>query len=214
MGDGRRVGDEPGPRWIHRRGVVLAARFHPADGSPPRDALVRLSLTFGWPAPVPDFVGMGIRILPDGGDLLLASARMDGDHRLTCSRDVLGCALASGLPCRVAGADRRVAAVPRDPRPGTLAGLGDGAGVAPAVYDLAARARPGTWEPLGRLELTGPAPPDTDLRLRPPATPRRWITPLRQAVYRLSQRPGGAWTRYVPRWPARWRRPASPGWKR
>src|SRR4030095_17034874 len=103
MGDGRRVGDEPGPRWIHRRGVVLAARFHPADGSPPRDALVRLSLTFGWPAPVPDFVGMGIRILPDGRDLLLASAGMDGDHRLTCSRDVLGCALASGLPCRVAG---------------------------------------------------------------------------------------------------------------
>jgi hypothetical protein len=176
-------------RLIHRRGVLFAAMLHGPRG-PARPALARLSATFGWPPPLPDFVGLGIRLTGDPPvDLLLASARPEparGGRALAPSRDVLACAFTSRVPAPLPGGGYAVVeAVPAAPRSATLAALGDGAAACPIVYCLSTVG----GIPLGTLELTAPAPAGTRLRLTPPVAGPEPFTRVRGRIYDWSQRP-------------------------
>jgi hypothetical protein len=176
-------------RLIHRRGVLFAAVLRPPRG-PDRAGLVRLSATFGWPAPLPDWVGLAIRFTGDDPvDLLLASAG-PGHGRagrgLAPSRDVLACAFTSRVPAPLPGGGQAVVeAVPAAARSSTLAELGDGAAACPIAYHLATAG----GIAVGALELVAPAPDGAQLRLSPPVAGPEPFTRLRRRFYDWCQRP-------------------------
>jgi hypothetical protein len=208
-------------RLIHRRGAIFGATLQPsADRSDagPRSALVRISLTFGWPRPLPDWTGLGIRLFaagtganpadlsepsapsaateapgPDGQplDLLLASAATAPDLwcRLEAHRDVLGCSFTSAVRHRIDGRDQVVVAVPAEPRPTTLDELLAGRVPGPIRYRLDVTEHRGSWQTLGELVLTEQHDDDRVLRLAPPSIGPRWFTTTRRVAYRLAQGP-------------------------
>ncbi len=176
-------------RLIHRRGVLFAAVLH-GPGRPDRPALARLSATFSWPPPLPDWVGLAIRVTGDDPvDLLLASATPEhgrAGRALAPSRDVLACAFTSRVPAPLPGGGQAVVeAVPVAARSSTLAALGDGEGACPIAYRLATVG----GIPVGTLELTAPAPDGTRLRLSPPIAGPEPFTRMRRRLYDWCQRP-------------------------
>lgn len=218
----------PGRRWIHRRGVLFRAELHPPAPSPSaaasaspapgsvdevRPALVRLSSTFGWPRPLPDWVGMGIHLLDTGADtdagatdgcdrhdLLLVSSASGRDlwRQMRPVRAPLACSFSSVVRYRLGGADQVVAAIPAAPRPATVdqllagvagaAGVATGQGLCPLAYRLVAAEEPRVWRPLGDLVLVEAIEDDPTVRFHPPAAGRGWVTRLRHRVYTWSRR--------------------------
>ena len=164
---------------MHPRGVVLDAVLErtgaladwgvPWLTGPGRDAaVVRLSRGAGLPAPLPDVLGLAVR-LPGGGrpvDLLLSSAgRGRWTRLLPVPRVDAAVPYSSIMGYRSVAGTLRLGAVPE--RPGRIgADPGPVAAGAPgtAFLLLVARGR-GRWLPFARLELAERAgEPDPDVR--------------------------------------------------
>lgn len=156
---------------MHPRGAVLPAVLvrtgAAADWGVPwlarpagEAAVVRFSRGAGLPAPLPDLLGLAVR-LPDGDrpvDLLLSTSGLGRWTRfLPVPRVDAAAAYSSFMGYRSAAGTLRLAAVPRTPGhvgsdPGPLAAEAPG-----AVFTLlVARGRAGEWVPFARLELGAP----------------------------------------------------------
>jgi hypothetical protein len=171
---------------------LFAATLRPPTGSASsREALVRISDTFGWPRPLPDWVGLAIRLLDNDGepDLLLVSSAPEPEMwcQLRPNRDVLACTFSSAVRYPLEGVEQVVGAVPVENRSATLAELIAGSEPCPLRYRLQVAERPGSWHSLGDLELTERVADDPKLRFHPPATGPRFLAPLRRTVYRWAQ---------------------------
>jgi hypothetical protein len=189
-----------GRRWVHRRGVLFRAELTrpsaPGAVGEVRPAFVRLSSTFGWPRPLPDWAGMGIRVVDADGDHLdLTLVSSASGHELWCqirtARDPLACSYSTVVRYRIGEADRVVVAVPSAERSArrsaTIDRLVAGEVVCPVVFHLAAGDRPGDWRPLGDLVLIEPIDDDPTLRFRPPKAGPPLLTRLRARVYAWSR---------------------------
>jgi hypothetical protein len=173
---------------MHPRGAVFDAVLertgsHPGRGVPWLDeraeepALVRLSRSAGLPAPLPDVLGLAVRIGADGdpADLLLSSTGTGRFGRLLLvPRRDAACAYTSIMGYRCAAGTVRLAAwpersdVPSEPRPQAA-----DVAASPLAFTLAAATGTAGWRPFARLTLRAPAAPlDPDVRfdavLHPP----------------------------------------------
>jgi hypothetical protein len=165
---------------MHPRGAVLDAvvvRTGAVPGwdvpwltGPAREAaVVRLSRGAGLPLPLPDLLGLAVR-LPDGDrpvDLLLSSTgRGRWTRFLPVPRVDAAAAYSSIMGYRSPAGTLRLAAVPEGPAhipsdPGPVAAGAPGT----AFTLLVARGTAGEWMPFARLELGAPAGDlDPDLR--------------------------------------------------
>ncbi len=173
-------------RWrsgkpMHPRGVVLDAVLERSGGpqgwgvrwleEPAREpAVVRLSRGVGLPAPLPDVLGLAVR-LPDGDrpvDLLLSTA---GNGRWTrflpVPRVDAATTYSSIMGYRSTAGTLRLAAVPDGPTgvesdPGPITAAVAERGMA---FRLLVARGAGDWVPFARLVLTAPvAERDPDLR--------------------------------------------------
>jgi hypothetical protein len=134
------------------------------------DAVVRLSRGAGLPAPLPDLLGLAIRLPGPAGrpvDLLLSSTGTGQVTRYLPAfrRDTAGgyCSL---MTFRTAAGTVVLGALPdRDGVPSEPGPLAADVAARPLVFRLAAAPPFGPWRPFGRLELTAPADPlDPDVR--------------------------------------------------
>jgi hypothetical protein len=180
---------------MHPRGAVLDAVLERTGGpsgwgvpwlagSGDEAALVRLSRGAGLPAPLPDLLGLAVRLPgPDGPvDLLLSST---GRGRLTrwvpaLRRDVVS-AYSSIMGYRSAAGAVFLAALP-DPGAGPVtAEPGPIAAAARAgrlAFTLAAARGPRAWQPFARLRLLAPVPEvDPDLRFDAVRNPPPGLVP-------------------------------------
>jgi hypothetical protein len=183
-----------GRRWVHRRGVLFRAELRrpPAAVGEVRPAFVRLSTTFGWPRPLPDWAGMAVRVVEADGDhhdLTLVSSASGPELwcQMRTSRDPLACSFSSVVRYPIDGADRVVVAVPAVERSATIDRLVAGEAVCPVVFRLAAGDGPGDWRPLGDLVLIEAIDDDPTLRFRPPQTGPPLLTRLRARAYAWSR---------------------------
>lgn len=181
-----------GGRPMHPRGVVLDAVLVRTGvprgwgvpwlaGSGVDAALVRLSRGAGLPAPLPDLLGLAIRLPGTGSprpvDLLLSTA---GSGRLTrrlpVPRREVGAVYGSIMGYRSAAGTVLLAALPE---PGTGRVTAEPGPIAAAAradrlaFTLAAARGAEAWRPFARLRLLAPVPEvDPDLRFdavrRPP----------------------------------------------
>ncbi len=178
--------------------------------------VVRFSRGAGLPEPLPDALGIGLR-LPDlygpgrHQDLLVSSspARPVLHHLLLPSRGFFGQAFSSILPYRVGDHLRMVGAVPaRRPGPrgrGALPELAEAAGLPGVLFRIALAPLGGSWTPVADLRITEPLAADVTeaLALTPWNTGgdiRPWgpAMGLRRAAYRGSQRGRGLRSGEVP----------------
>jgi hypothetical protein len=175
-----------------------------------RPALVRFSRSLGLPPPLPDLLGMSLRV-PDAygsgrhQDLLLVSS-VDAPvahHLFVPAGDVQQRPYTSSLPYRVGDRTLIVGAVPRPESPrfhhGTeLERLAAAAATGRLAFDLAVATVWGRFRPVARLQITDPLPPEADaMRFNPWNTggglePIGVLNRLRDYAYPLSQR---TWTR-------------------
>ena len=165
---------------MHPRGAVLDAVLErsggPADwgvpwlAGPAREAaVVRLSRGGGLPAPLPDLLGLAVRV-PDGDrpvDLLLSTTGSGRWTRfLPVPRADAATTYTSLMGYRCAAGTVRLAAVPDGPAalpsdPGPVAATAPG-----TAFRLLAARGAGAWVPFARLVLGQPADPlDPDLHL-------------------------------------------------
>lgn len=176
-----------GGKPMHPRGAVFDAvleRHGGSWGAPFLDTaarepvVVRLSRGAGLPAPLPDLLGIAVRLGAGTAtpvDLLLSSTGRGALTRLLpVPRSDAACVYSSIMAYRSAAGPVRLAAlplvddVPSDPRP--LAGA---APARPLAFELAAARGLGPWQSFGRLTVGEPAAPlDPDVRFdavrRPP----------------------------------------------
>ncbi|SHG73276.1 phosphodiesterase [Geodermatophilus nigrescens] len=163
---------------MHPRGAVLDAVLERAGGpdwgvpwlaGPAREpAVVRFSRGAGLPAPLPDLLGLAVR-LPDGDrpvDLLLSTTGRGRRTRyLPVLRADAAAAYTSLMGYRCAAGTVRLAAVPDGPAalpsdPGPVAAAAPG-----TAFRLLAARGGGDWVPFGRLLVTAPVGEvDPDLR--------------------------------------------------
>jgi hypothetical protein len=171
------------PRGAVFEGVLERHGARPASGVPWLDVtatdrvLVRMSRGAGLPGPLPDLLGLAIRLPqePEPVDLLLTTT---GRGRLTrlvpLPRRDAGAVYTSIMAYRSDAGPLRIAAlpeqddVPSDPRPLARAVERTGLG-----FTLAVSRGLGAWRPFARLTLGAPAEPlDPDVRfdavLHPP----------------------------------------------
>ncbi len=163
----RRPGKPMHPRGAVLGAVVVRTGAVPDWGvpwltGPAREAaVVRLSRGAGLPAPLPDLLGLAVR-LPDGDrpvDLLLSTTgRGRWTRFVPVPRVDAAAAYSSIMGYRSAAGTLRLAAVPETPAripsdPGPLAADAPGT----AFTLLVARGATGEWVPFGRLELGAPA---------------------------------------------------------
>jgi hypothetical protein len=179
---------------MHPRGAVFQARLERRGGARPwglpwldatadERVVVRLSRGAGLPAPLPDLLGLAVRIPGTDGapvDLLLSNT---GPGVLTryvpafrrdaavpyCS--IMGYRTDAGVVVLAALPERRD--VPSEPGPqaGEVAGE-------PLAFTLAAASRLGPWRPFARLLLTAPARPlDPDVRFDAVQNPPPGLVP-------------------------------------
>jgi hypothetical protein len=202
---------------VHPDGVVYEARLAVA-GAPaaPRSArlltepvehpaVVRFSRSVGVPRPIPDLLGMSIRVLDAYGDgrhqdfMLVTSADYPVLHHIFLpATDVQQRPYSSSLPYR-AGPDLfLIGALPdRDsPRPAgddEFERLDAAASTGRLAFQVAVASVGGRFEPVARLLVGDRLPPTVDaLRFNPRNTggglePAGWLNGARDRAYRLSQ---------------------------
>ena len=207
---------------FHPDGVVHEARLSiPGAGDAPaaaellsrggeHRAVVRFSRAVGLPRPIPDLLGMSLRILDAYGAgrhqdfLLVTSADLPLVHHIFLPAiDVQQRPYTSSLPYR-AGEDRfLVGVVPRrdSPRPGgdnELDRIGAAAATGRLAFDLAVAPVAGRFRPVGSLHVGPRLGVELDaLRFNPWNTggglePAGWLNGARDRAYKFSQ---GAWRR-------------------
>lgn len=212
-----------GRRVFHPDGVAYEAELHvpgerPPTGVPLFDepgrhrAIVRASRGAGLPEPLPDTLGLGIRLCDVHGDgrhqdlLINVSADRPVLHHLILpARDgFFGQSYSSVLPYRVGGRLVLIGATPaaaeRRADLTDLAELEELAALGEAAWDIVLAAPGGRWEePIGRLRLTARLPDRVaeELTFNPWRTgggirPAGVLQALRRTAYRGSQRGRGA----------------------
>jgi hypothetical protein len=189
-------------RWrrgkpMHPHGAVFTGVLERGTGGPPfgvpwldeparDDVVVRLSRDFGAPAPLPDVLGLAVRI-PDGPvDLLLVTTPTGPLVRLLpLPRRQPASAYTSIMGYRSDAGTLRLAAFPDDGGPRRFA--------------LAAARGQGPWRPFGRLALTAVSEPlDPDVRFDAVRNPPHGLVPdgpmarFRAPAYAAARRGRGA----------------------
>ena len=168
-----------GERAIHARGRTLTGRLAVTgglgsgvallDAPGSYDAIARFSRSAGLPEPLPDVLGLALRVLDAHGpgldqDLLLDSTRPEPVLRRFpwVGRDLLGQLYCSLLPYDAHGRSLLIGARPL-PGQGSsgLRDLPDVVGV-----ELLAATPHGAWRPWGVLRTTGPLPAPGGRQLR------------------------------------------------
>ncbi|MGY1590494.1 phosphodiesterase [Geodermatophilus sp. SYSU D00708] len=184
-----------GGKPMHPRGVVADAVLERADGpaawgvpwlgARAEDAVtVRLSRSVGLPAPLPDVLGLALRLPGEEHpvDLLLSSS---GRGRLT-RRLTIPCWDAATVYSSIMGyrsdaGTLLLAALPAPgtgPLPSTPGPLGVAVAAGRAVFTLAAARGGGEWHPFGRLRLLAPGDPlDPDVRFDAVRNPPPGLVP-------------------------------------
>ncbi|WP_051515835.1 hypothetical protein [Candidatus Blastococcus massiliensis] len=201
-------------RWrsgkpMHPRGAVFDAvleRHGGTWGVPFLDAaarepvVVRLSRGAGLPAPLPDLLGIAVRLGADSAapvDLLLSSTGRGALTRLLpVLRNDAATVYSSIMAYSSAAGPLRLAALPlTDDVPSDPGPLAGAARTRPLVFELAAARGREAWRPFGRLTIGEPAEPlDPDLRFdavrRPPPglVPDGPLARFRAPAYAVSQR--------------------------
>ena len=201
---------------VHRAELEVSGESHAPRGSsllaiPGRHpAIVRFSRSVGMPRPLPDLLGMSLRVLDCYGpgahqDLLMVTS---SDHPLghfvfLPAADVWQRPYSSSLPYR-SGADRfLIGALPElaGPRPDgahELERLDGAAARGDLRFRLAVAAVRGRFQPLATLHVGARLSPELDaLRFNPCNTggglePAGWLNETRRRAYPLSQ---AAWAR-------------------
>jgi hypothetical protein len=182
-----------GGKPMHPRGAVFDAVLERHGGArewgvPWLDeaatdtAVVRLSRGAGLPAPLPDLLGMAVRLPGDAGpvDLLLSTTGRGRLGRLLpLPRRDTAAVYSSIMAYRSDAGAIRLAAlpeadgVPSDPQP--LAGVVRREGLR---FTLAAARGAGPWEPFATLTLTAPVPElDPDVRFDAVRNPPPGLVP-------------------------------------
>jgi hypothetical protein len=174
-----------------------------------RPALVRFSRSLGLPRPLPDLLGMSVRV-PDAygtgrhQDFLMVSS-VDAPvlhHVFVPSSDVQQRLYSSSLPYRAGDRTLLVGALPRadSPRPeggNELERLEAAAATGALVFDLAVAKVWGRFRPVAELRVGDPLPPEADALLFNPwnsgggLEPTGFLNRLRDVAYQLSQRAWG-----------------------
>ena len=141
-------------------------------------AVVRLSRGAGLPAPLPDLLGLAVRLPSDTGariDLLLSTTGRGAVTRLLpAPRRDTAAVYSSIMGYRSDAGTLRLAALPEDDGvPSEPAPLAEAVAREGLVFTLAVARGLGRWRPFGRLVLGGAAgPPDPGVRfdavLNPP----------------------------------------------
>ncbi|TKJ28484.1 phosphodiesterase [Blastococcus sp. CCUG 61487] len=164
------------PRGAVFRGVLERFGGGPAWGVPFLDAsgreevVVRFSRGAGLPAPLPDVLGIAVRLGAGSAapvDLLLSSTGRGALTRLVPVPRVDAATVHSSIMAyRTAAGPLRLAALPvADDVPSEAGPLVRAAGERPVVFDLAAARGLGEWRTFGRLTVGRPAEPlDPDVR--------------------------------------------------
>jgi hypothetical protein len=173
-------------------------------------AIVRFSRAVGLPRPIPDLLGLSLRIPDAYGHgrhqdfLLVTSADLPLVHHIFLpALDVQQRPYTSSLPYRAGNDLFLVGALPRrdSPRPGggdefdRLRAAAAGGGLA---FDIAVAPVSGRFRPVGSLRVGGRLGPELDaLRFNPwnsggGMEPAGWLNGARDRAYKLSQ---GAWRR-------------------
>ena len=192
------------PRPIHSRGVVLSGELRPMPAAPPagiawiddaaepQPVRARVSRSLGLPAPLPDILGLALRV--DDADIEFASTgwRVPGRFALLPRRRAERARFGILLPYRgdrgpvLLGA-RTVSGQPPATDPRALTGTD-----VDAVWTLeVAHATPwGPWHPFATVELRlDPDPDDRGLRFDavrrplPGARTYAWVRAARQPSY-------------------------------
>ena len=184
-----------------RPGKTGAALF---DEPGPKRAIVRASRAAGLPEPLPDALGLAVRLQDAHGlghhqdFLLITSANLPVAHHLIVPAvgGFFGHSYSSLLPYRIGGALRLVGAVPvgHGRRARTLTALAEAARAGDARFDLSLAAVGGRFRPVGRVQLSERLSPEASeaLRFNPwhtggGITPVGPLQTLRGAAYRGSQ---------------------------
>jgi hypothetical protein len=168
-------------RWrrgkpMHPRGAVFSGVLERGTGrtpfgvpwldEPARDeVVVRFSRGAGLPAPLPDLLGLAVRI-PDGPVDLLLSTTPTGPlvRLLPLPRRDAAAAYTSIMGYRSDAGTLRLAALPGDS--------------SARRFTLAAARGQGPWRPFGRLEVTAPHEPrDPDVRFDAVRNPPHGLVP-------------------------------------
>jgi hypothetical protein len=189
------------------RGALSRTELFGTPG--PRRALVRFSRSLGLPRPLPDLLGMSLRV-PDAygvgrdQDFLMVTS-IDAPllhHLFVPARDVQQRPYSSSLPYRVGDRTFLVGALPRPESPRVEGGdelerLAAAAATGALVFDLAVGEVWGRFRPVAELRVGDPLPPETDaLRFNPwnaggGLEPTGLLNRLRDYAYPLSQRAWG-----------------------
>lgn len=206
---------------VHPHGAVYQARLVVPHHDGPlgrtelfgtavsRPALVRFSRSLGLPRPLPDLLGMSVRVLDAYGtglhqDFLMVTS-VDAPvvhHLFVPAADVQQRPYSSSLPYRAGDRTVLVGAVPRADSPrfengNELERLAAAAATGALVFDLAVAEPWGRFRPVAELRVGDPLPPEADaLRFNP------WnsgggleltglLNRLRDIAYPLSQRAWG-----------------------
>jgi hypothetical protein len=174
-----------------------------------RGALVRFSRSLGLPRPLPDLLGMSVRV-PDAygkgrhQDLLMVTS-VDAPllhHLFVPASDVQQRPYSSSLPYRAGDKSLLVGALPRPDSPrfqqgNELERLQAAAATGALVFDLAVAEVWGRFRPAAELRIGDQLPPEADaLRFNPWNTggglhPIGVLNRLRDYAYPLSQRAWG-----------------------
>jgi hypothetical protein len=211
-----------GGKAVHPRGVVYEARLSVtgAGAAPPaatllsrpgeHRALARFSRSVGLPRPIPDLLGLAIRVLDAHGpgehqDFLLVSSadRPVLHHIFLPASDVQQRPYTSALPYQASGEHFLVGALPdhRSPRPNgdnEFERLELAAGTGQLRFQLAVAAPKRRFQPVAELRIGARLPPEADaLRFNPWNTgggmaPAGVLNGARDRAYKLSQ---AAWRR-------------------
>jgi hypothetical protein len=149
------------PGTVHRDGAPTSWGAPWLDATGEHEATVRLSRSAGLPAPLPDVLGLALRVRVDGrdADLLLSTAgrgrvgRFFLRPRLSPGRG----AYTTLLPYRSPRGPVLIAAEPEQPRrlPPDPAGLADRLAAEPMRFTLSCAAPRGPWRQFGTLEIGG-----------------------------------------------------------
>ena len=173
-------------------------------------AIARFSRSVGVPRPLPDLLGLSVRVLDAYGDgghqdfLLVTSADLPIVHHIFLpARDVQQRPYTSSLPYRAGDDLFLVGALPRrsSPRPAgedEFERLDEAAATGRLAFDLAVSRVNGRFQPVGILRIGRRLSHELDaLRFNPWNTgggmePAGWLNDARDRAYKLSQ---GAWRR-------------------